>query len=158
MFCASCGAANNDGSKYCGDCGKALEAVPSAIPSTSSLGGASPDKQHVAGKPLAEQEGKTAFAESIGMRTKVARSDRTTCSEGRHYACGAKDCWCECHTTNPSLRNKLPQHRSATVSPEALHQFLHKRRGEAWWNEAKPETKKLIVIALPAFILISAFY
>ena len=78
-FCASCGTRSEESALFCSACGKTL----------------------------AEQDGKTDSVESTGMRAKAAPSVRATCSEGRHYACGSKDCECECHTTNPSLRAKV---------------------------------------------------
>lgn len=72
-FCASCGTRSEESARFCSGCGK----------------------------PLAEQDGRTASVESTGMQAKAAPLVRATCSEGRHYACGYQDCECECHTTKP---------------------------------------------------------
>lgn len=74
--CKSCGVEVQGGVKYCGQCARSLLSRYRR-PKT---------KQH-------------PVEPSTGIRAKAALLVRATCSEGRHYACGAKDCGCDCHTT-----------------------------------------------------------
>ncbi len=173
-FCSSCGTRSEASARFCSACGKplaeqdgktaSLEPVASAV----ATAGISAEAVSAAASSVRRVTPSCKHGEHSDCRymycscschdtaAKAAPLVRATCSEGRHYACGAKDCECECHTRNPSLRAKVTQPRNATASPKTLwHRFLHeKRRGQAWWNEAKPITKQLIVMTLGAIIIL----